>query len=158
NGIEVDTGAGIVNSVGSFDSNPGGYDVTMTVQNNTIRNLERYGVLVDNVPARTPTAGNLGSHKKIDKLPSGKNFGGGRGRGAAFEENVYGTFSFNVETRVNVGWQDDNNHLASPGTATLIDHNKIHTYHRGIFHNLQYQNASAITISNNDVFVETTGD
>jgi hypothetical protein len=158
NGVEVDTGAGIVNSIGSFDANPGGYDVTMTASNDIIQNFERYGVLADNTAARTPTTGTLVSHNKIDNLPSGNNFGGGRGRAAAFEENVYGTFSDNVVTRVDVGWQDDNYNSASPGAGTLVTGNEIHTYHRGIFHNLQYQDATAITISNNKIFQETTGD
>jgi hypothetical protein len=79
-------------------------------------------------------------------------------RGIAFEENVYGSATFNVMTRVNVGWQDDNYNLASPGLGTVVDHKQIHTYHRGIFHNLQYQSATAATITNNQIFAETTGD
>ena len=158
NGVEIHTGAGIANSIGSFDANPGGYDTTLDIQNNVIQNLERYGVLLDNVAARTATAGNDVSHNKIDNLPSGNNFGGERGRGAAFEENVYGTFSYNVVTRVNVGWQNDNYDQASPGAGTLIDNNTISTYHRGIFHNLQYSNATAATISNNTISAETAGD
>src|SRR5215813_4672800 len=59
-------------------------------------------------------------------------------------------------TRVNVGWQDDNFNEASPGAGTLVDHNEIHTYHRGIFHNLQYQDATPATISNNSIFAETS--
>jgi hypothetical protein len=59
---------------------------------------------------------------------------------------------------VNVGWQDDNHFQASTGTPTLVSNNEIHAYHRGIFHNLQYQNASTATISNNNIFAETTGD
>ena len=54
--------------------------------------------------------------------------------------------------------QDDNYNLASPGAGTVIDHNEIHTYHRGIFHNLQYQSASDATITNNSIFAETSGD
>ncbi|MFL6209512.1 MAG: beta strand repeat-containing protein, partial [Pyrinomonadaceae bacterium] len=158
NGVEINTGAGIVNSIDSFDANPNAFDATMDVQNNIIQNLERYGVLADNVPARTPAAGTDVSHNKIDNLPSGNNFGGGRGRAIAFEENLYGSATFNVITRVNVGWQDDDYNLASPGAATLVSHNTIHTYHRGIFHNLQYQAASNATFSNNDIFVETSGD
>jgi hypothetical protein len=158
NGVEINTGAGIVNSIDSFDSNPNAFDATMIVQNNIIQNLERYGVLADNVPARTPAAGTDVSHNKIDNLPSGNNFGGGRGRAIAFEENLYGSATYNVITRVNVGWQDDNYNSASPGAATLVSHNTIHTYHRGIFHNLQYQDASNATISDNDIFVETPGD
>ncbi len=158
NGVEVHTGAGVVNSTGSFDTNPGAYDTTMIVTNNIIRNLERYGVLVDNTPSRPAVTGNDVSHNKIDNLPSGNNFGGGRGRGIAFEENAYGIASFNVITRVNVGWQDDNYNLASPGAATQVLNNTISTYHRGIFHNLQYQSASDATISNNSISVETTGD
>src|SRR5207248_10465498 len=98
NGVMVDTGAGIVNSTDSFDNNPHAYDVTMTVQNNVIQNLERYGVLIDNTADRAPKAGNDVSHNKIDNLPSGNNFGGDRGRAAAFEENVYGTFAYNVRS------------------------------------------------------------
>jgi predicted outer membrane repeat protein len=157
NGVMIDTGAGIINSIGSFDTNPGAYDTTMTVQNNIIQNLERYGVLADNTAASPGVAGNVVSHNKIDNLPSGNNFGGARGRAIAFEDNVYGTVSFNVITRVNVGWQDDNYSVASPGAGTLVDHNTIHTYHRGIFHNLQYSNATAATISNNSIFVDTSG-
>ena len=54
---------------------------------------------------------------------------------------------FNKITRVNVGWQDDNHFQASTGPATVVSNNEIHAYHRGIFHNLQYQNASTATIS-----------
>ncbi len=158
NGVMIDTGAGIDNSIGSFDSNPNGFDVTMNVQNNVIQNLERYGVLADNTAARNPTSGTIVSHNKFDNMPSGNNFGGSRGRAAAFEENVYGTFAFNVVTRANVGWQDDNYNLADPsGIGTVIDHNTITTYHRGIFHNLQYQNATAATITNNQLFVDNSG-
>ena len=160
NGVDIDTGAGIDNSIGSFDANPGGFDVTMTVTNNVIENLERYGVLIDNTAASTAVAGNLVSHNKIDNIPAGDNSGdsSGRGRGAAFEDGVYGTFSYNVVTRVDVGWQDDNYFLASPGAGTVVDHNTITTYDRGIFHNLQYEGATPITISNNTISVETSGD
>jgi autotransporter-associated beta strand protein len=161
NGVEIDTGAGIVNSTGSFDVNPGAFDTTMVVSNNIIRNLERYGVLVDAVPAATPNAGNEVSHNQIDNLPAGNNFGtpgGGRGRGVAFEVNTYGTCAFNVMTRVNVGWQDDNYYLPSPGAGTLVASNNISTYHRGIFHNLQYESATAATIEGNNIQVETSGD
>jgi autotransporter-associated beta strand protein len=158
NGVEIHTGAGIVNSIGSFDNNPNAFDTTMLVQNNIIKNLERYGVLVDNIPSRPGSAGNEVSHNKIDNLPSGNNFGGGRGRGIAFEENAYGTCAYNVITRVNVGWQDDNYNLASPGAGTLVANNTISTYHRGIFHNLQYQDATSAIIQSNTISVETTGD
>ncbi|MDB5336673.1 MAG: hypothetical protein JWN70_2292 [Planctomycetaceae bacterium] len=158
NGVEVNTGAGIANSIGDFDANPGGFDATLNVQNNIIQNLERYGVLVDGVNGVTAAAGNDISHNLIDNLPSGNNFGGGRGRATAFEANVYGIVSYNVMTRVNVGWQDDNYYLASPGAGTLIDHNTISTYHRGIFHNLQYSLATDATISNNTITAETDGD
>jgi hypothetical protein len=47
--------------------------------------------------------------------------------------------------------------LASPGAATLVANNTIRAYHRGIFHNLQYQNASNATIADNSIFVETNG-
>ena len=125
NGVDVHTGAGIVNSIGSFDINPGAYDVTMTIQNNIIQNLERYGVLADNTPARPGVTGTDVSHNKIDNLPSGNVYGGGRGRGIAFEENHYGSATFNCISRVNVGWQDDNYNLASPGAATVVSNNTI---------------------------------
>ncbi len=161
NGVEIDTGAGIVNSINSFDTNPGSFDTTIIVQNNILQNLERYGVLVDSVPASTPNAGNDVSHNKIDNLPAGNNFstpGRGRGRGVAFEDNSYGTCTFNVMTRVNVGWQDDNFWQASPASGTLVASNTISTYHRGIYHNLQYQSATAATIQGNNIQVETGGD
>ncbi|MFT3883715.1 MAG: hypothetical protein QM703_29310 [Gemmatales bacterium] len=159
NGVEIDTGAGIINSIGSFDSNPGGYDAKMIVQNNIIQNLERYGVLADGIVGGTPLGGTDVSFNKIDNLPSGNNFGGGRGRAAAFEENHYGTFSFNVVTRANVGWQDDNYYLPAPGgIGTVVTGNTISSYHRGIFHNLQYATATDASITNNTLNTETTGD
>jgi nitrous oxidase accessory protein NosD len=159
NGVEVHTGAGIISSTGSFDDETSGFDVTLTVHNNIIQNLERYGVYVSGVNSGAQVlAGNDVSFNKIDNLPSGNNFGGDRGRGTAFGWDVYGTFSNNVVTRVNVGWQDDNHFQASTGAGTLVDGNEIHAYHRGIFHNLQYGTATAATIANNDVFVETNGD
>src|SRR5262249_21393000 len=87
NGVMIDTGAGIINSTGSFDTNPGAYDATMIVQNNIIQNLERYGVLGDTpAPNATPETGAIVSHNKFDNLPSGNNFGGSRGRAVAFED------------------------------------------------------------------------
>ncbi len=157
NGVEVHTGAGIVNSTGSFDANPGGYDVKMIVQNNIIQNLERYGVLADGVPSTAPMAGTDVSHNKIDNIPSGNLYpGGGRGRGIAFEENHYGSATYNCISRVNVGWQDDNYYLPSPGAATVVSNNTISSYHRGIFHNLQYSGASNATISNNTISAESS--
>ena len=159
NGVEVDTGAGIVNSTDSFDTNPGAFSATITADDNIIENLERYGVLIDTTPASTPTTGNEVSNNLIDNLPSGDNFGGGRGRGVAFEDNAYGKVTNNVMTRVDVGWQDDNYYLADPGgTGTLVSGNTITTYRRGIFHNLQYEQATPATIQNNQIFEETSGD
>ncbi len=158
NGVEVHTGAGIVNSTNSFDTNPGGSDATMIIQNNIIRNVERYGVLADGVLPVKALAGTNVSYNKFDNIPSGDNFGGERGRAAAFVENHYGTFAYNVVTRVNVGWQDDNYYRASPGAGTVLEHNEIHTYRRGIFHNLQYSNATTARISNNTITKETSGD
>ncbi len=157
NGVEVHTGAGITNSIGSFDTNPGGFDTTLVVQNNIIRNLERYGVLADGLAPAAAMAGTNVSFNKIDNLPSGNTFGGERGRGIAFEENHYGTAQGNVITRVNVGWQDDNFYLPSPGSGTVVSNNVIHAYHRGIFHNLQYSNATNATISGNTLSAEPSG-
>ena len=159
NGVVVHTGAGIISSTGSFDDETSGFDTTMIVTNNIIQNLERYGVYISGVNSGAQVlAGSDVSHNKIDNLPSGNNFGGDRGRGIAFGWDVYGSATFNVMTRVNVGWQDDNHFQASTGAATLVSNNEIHTYHRGIFHNLQYGTASDATISNNNIFAETTGD
>ena len=162
NTVEVHTGAGIITSTGSFDNETSGYDTTMIVTNNIIQNLERYGVYISGVNSGSQVlAGNDVSHNKIDNLPSGNNFIGGiggRGRGIAFGWDVYGSATFNKLTRVNVGWQDDNHFQASTGLATVVSNNEIHAYHRGIFHNLQYQNASTATISNNNIFAETDGD
>ncbi|MBA4852787.1 3-coathanger stack domain-containing protein, partial [Emticicia sp. BO119] len=158
NGVNVHTGAGIVNSIGSFDTNPGGANATMVIQNNIIQNVERYGVLADGTSPAVAIAGTNVSYNKFDNIPSGDNFGGGRGRAAAFEENHYGTFAYNVVTRANVGWQDDNYYLSSPGAGTIVEHNDIRTYRRGIFHNLQYQNATAARIAHNTITKETSGD
>ena len=85
NGVEVHTGAGIITSTGSFDNETSGYDTTLSVTNNIIQNLERYGVYISGVNNGSQVlAGNDVSHNKIDNLPSGNNFSGGRGRGIAF--------------------------------------------------------------------------
>ena len=159
NGVEVHTASGIVTSPGSIDVETVGFDVKMTASYNIIQNLERYGVYLAGVSSgSTVLSGNDVSYNKFDNLPSGNNFGGDRGRAAAFGWGVYGTFSHNVATRVNVGWQDDNHYLASTGAGTLVDNNEIHAYHRGIFHNLQYGTATAATITNNTLIAETNGD
>ena len=159
NGVQVHTGAGIISSTGSFDNETSGYDTTMIVTNNVIQNLERYGVYVSGVNSGAQVlAGNDASHNKIDNLPSGNNFGGDRGRGIAFGWDVYGSATFNVMTRVNVGWQTDNHFQASTGAGTVVSNNEIRAYHRGIFHNLQYGTASTATISDNNIFAETNGD
>ena len=123
----------------------------MTIDHNIIKNLERYGVLIDATAGYTASAGNNVSHNMIDNLPSGDNFGGGRGRGIAFEDNVYGSVTYNVMTRVDVGRQDDNYNEPSPGAGTVVEHNTITTYRRGIFHNLQYSGATAATIEDNNI-------
>ena len=159
NGVEVHTGAGIITSTGSFDDETSGYDTTLVATHNIIRNLERYGVYISGVNSGAQVlAGNNVSNNKIDNLPSGNNFGGGRGQGIGFGWNVYGSATFNVMTRVNVGWSDANHFQASTGAATVVSNNEIRTYHRGIFHNLQYGNASTATISDNNIFAETNGD
>ncbi len=159
NGTTIHTGAGVTNSVGSFDANPGGYDVKMIVQNNIIQNLERYGVLADGISGIAMSGTDV-SYNKIDNLPSGNGFpggtGGGRGRGIAFEENHYGTATGNCISRVNVGWQDDNYYLASTGAGTVVSNNTISSYHRGIFHNQQYSGATAASITGNTVSAESS--
>ncbi|HEY5838014.1 MAG TPA: Calx-beta domain-containing protein, partial [Pyrinomonadaceae bacterium] len=159
NGVEVHTGAGIITSTGSFDDETSGYDATTVVTNNIIQNLERYGVYLSGVNSGAQVlAGNNVGNNKIDNLPSGNNFGGGRGQGIGFGWNVYGSAAFNVMTRVNVGWSDANHYQASTGAATVVSNNEIRAYHRGIFHSLQYGNASTATISDNNIFAETNGD
>jgi len=162
NGLAVNTGAAIISSQGSFDNEGGpasGFDVRLTVQNNIIQNLERYGVYISGVDSgSTVLHDNIVSNNKFDNLPSGDNFGGDRGRATAFGWGVYGSFIDNVVTRANVGWQDDNHYLPSPTTGTVVSGNNIQAYHRGIFHNLQYSNATPATISGNTLAVETDGD
>ncbi|MGA2439639.1 MAG: right-handed parallel beta-helix repeat-containing protein [Tepidisphaeraceae bacterium] len=158
NGVYVDTGAGIDNSVGSYDQNPGGMATTMIVQYNIIENLDRYGVLGDAVNGSTALTGANVSYNKITNIPSGNNYTGDRGRGVAFEDNYYGSVTHNVITDVNVGYQNDNFYLADPsGQGLVIEDNTISTYHRGIFYNLMYDNASTGTIENNVLSVDNSG-
>ncbi len=157
NGVYVDTGAGIINSTGSYDQNPGGTKTTMIIENNIIENLDRYGVLGDTVGG-TPQSGAIVSDNLITNIPSGNNYGGDRGRGVAFETNYYGTVSNNTITDVNVGYQNDNFYLPDPsGLGLQITNNTISTYHRGIFYNLVYDAASTGTISGNNISVDNTG-
>ena len=158
NGVYVDTGAGIDNSVGSYDLNPGGMATKMIVKYNVIENLDRYGVLGDTVNGSTALTGADVSYNKITNIPSGNNFGGDRGRGIAYEDNYYGSVTHNVITDVNVGYQNDNFYLPDPGgTGLVIDNNTISAYHRGIFYNLMYEAASTGTIENNSLSVDNSG-
>lgn len=128
----------------------------LTVTNNVFQNLSYYGVTLYDYPAGVPSSGHTISDNKFQDLgtydaTSGISFWGG---GVLLYNNQYAKVLDNCMDNVRIGVQTGNFYQANPGLPGFtaeIDGNSINTRRRGIFHNLQYSNASSFTLTNNTI-------
>jgi hypothetical protein len=147
NGVNVNAANGVSNANTSIDH--------LVVRDDIIRNFNENGVLGDlTAVGAQPSGLNLITENLIDNIPALATSDGNVGRGVSLVDNFYASVTDNVLTRVRTGIQSNNFNLADPDTdpnAAAIEGNTITFYVRGIFDNLQYQQASPWTISNNDL-------
>ncbi len=127
----------------------------LNVTNNIIKNLLYFGVTLYDYPAGVPSSGHVISYNKFQDLgtynpASTMEYWGG---GVLLYNNQYTSVSNNCMINVRLGIQTGNFYQANPGAPLyqLITDNTIEARRTGIFHNLHYSSASAITLSNNTV-------
>ncbi|MBL7772756.1 MAG: right-handed parallel beta-helix repeat-containing protein, partial [Chitinophagaceae bacterium] len=125
----------------------------IVISNNIIKNVSYFAVELYDYPVATPSSGNVVSNNKILDLGtydagSGIDYWGG---GIILYNNQYAQVENNCMTNVRLGIQTGNFSLANPGASAYqsISNNSIESRRVGIFHNLHYSSASAMTISNN---------
>ncbi len=138
NGVDVNANTGVRGRFGG-----------LTVGQNIIRNFSGNGVQLTSFDSTTPNGNNIVSENLIDNMAAdGPSF---FGRGVLIQQNAYASVTDNVISRARAGIQTNNHWLANPGAPAVISGNSVTYNVRGIFHNLQYQDASPFTISNNTI-------
>ena len=121
----------------------------LTIARNILKNINE-GAIDQYYTVPTPTSGNTINRNKIDNVP-----GTVYGQGVTLAENFYAQVENNCMTRVRIGVQTGNGHLANPGAAATISNNQIESSILGIWHNLQYGSASNYTIAGNTLTTVT---
>jgi hypothetical protein len=127
----------------------------LNVTNNVIKNLLYFGVTLYDYPAGVPSSGHVISYNKFQDLgtydpASTMDYWGG---GVLLYNNQYTEVSNNCMVNVRLGVQTGNFYQTNPGASScqLITANTMETRRTGVFHNLHYSSASAITLSNNTI-------
>ncbi|WP_439028029.1 right-handed parallel beta-helix repeat-containing protein [Haloarchaeobius sp. DT45] len=133
-GVDSDAGAGL------WYYDAARQNLNVTVEDSVLRNFQWYGVLLYNTGGGVSN-GNVIVDNRIENVADG--------RGVIIYNNAYANVSNNVMTRVGAGIQTGNFHEA--GSPAIIANNTIRAESVGIFHNLQYQDASEFVIRDNDL-------
>ena len=121
------------------------------VENNILKNSTYSGVDFYNYTNSAATSGNYIRYNLFEDIgETTYNWG----IGVLIYNNFYADITDNVFTGVRTGVQTGNFEKANPGTTGSISNNQIGTWRLGIFHNLAYSNASALTLSNNTITAE----
>ncbi len=137
NGVDVDACEALVSNEGVGN---------ITVANNIFKNTAYSAVDFDNYVNTAATSNNYIQYNKFDNLG---HIPYGYGIGVIIYDNFYADVTDNVMTNVRVGVQTGNFYRANPGTTGSISRNSIQSTRKGIFHNLHYGDASALTIKDN---------
>lgn len=122
----------------------------LVIKNNVIKNFSDsvvvggdYGVYL------WTTTGTTGTKAKIDN----NSFTTGQ-RAILLVNNGYADVTANIISDVEVGIQSNNMWKASPDGTFIVNGNSIDAARYGIWDNLQYSNATSMTISNNKIIGE----
>ncbi len=141
-GANVDAVAGVSNANAVVTQ-------ATTVTNSIIKNL-RDGIYLSMGNGRsnpgTPSLNNVITNNQFDNMSSRSPE---NGHAIALEDNVYGTITGNVATRVYMGVFVNNYYNPQGASAALISGNAFQSYGYGVFYNNQYGSASPWTITNN---------
>ena len=151
-GTVVYAAAGISNSANVFTAGTPSNTVNvsgLTVQNNIIQDFTQYGVEGDTSDG-TPSVGNTIAANLISNLPDNGSHGGNfYGEGVVIYDNFYARVTGNKMTNVRTGIQTGNNYLSAGAFAPSISGNSVSATVKGIYYNLQYEDATPFTISDN---------
>jgi len=161
NGISVNSNSGVSN----VDPSGLQYDVNhLTVQNDVIRNLTRFGVIGDEDTYAGPTplisSGNVIRNNLIDNLPTVGSAPIGspnQARGISIEDNFYADVTGNVVTRAATGIQTIFDLAPDPtGHVSTISGNQVQAYDRGILVYTGDTNTHDFDVSGNQI-IEAQG-
>ncbi|MRR52456.1 MAG: DUF1565 domain-containing protein, partial [Rhodocyclaceae bacterium] len=120
----------------------------IVVEDNILKYSTYSGMDFYNYTNDAATSGNTIRYNRIEDIgETTYNWG----IGVLVYNNFYADVTDNVFNRVRTGVQTGNYSRANPGTTGSISHNTINAWRGGIFHNLWYSNASAITIADNTI-------
>jgi hypothetical protein len=151
-GVVVYAAAGISNStnVSTGGSAPSTTDIAgLVVQNDIIQDFTQVGVYGDTSDGAASTANTIADNRIRDIPENGQ--GGFNGAGVLIFDNFYANIAANVVSVARTGIQTGNDYLSAGSFAPSISNNVVQASVRGIYFDLQYQNASTFTISNNAI-------
>ncbi|WP_435359998.1 right-handed parallel beta-helix repeat-containing protein [Haloarchaeobius sp. DFWS5] len=114
-------------------------DLNLTVEDNVVRNVQWYGVMLYNGNSGVSN-GNVVDDNLVENVDM---------VGILLYNNAYADVTDNVVTGVGAGIQTGNYHKA--GGPARIANNDISAEAIGIYHNLQYSQASEFSIVDNDI-------
>ncbi len=121
----------------------------VSVENNIIKNIGDFGMDFDNYYNGHDATSDNFIH--CNYLTNIGNIGYGFGIGILIQENFYACVTGNTMDQVRLGVQTWNYNQFNPGPSASIVGNTISSASVGVYHNLQYQSASAFTIANNTI-------
>lgn len=138
---------------GTFSSlSPNGIPTNqITLQNTIVRNFNWYGIGVFQPGAATVSHDIIIANNRVENMSGINPFPFGRVAIVVANSNTYAQINNNTVVGSRTGIQTGNNLIANPATspAPSMSGNYLRTERVGIFHNLQYTNATNYTITNN---------
>jgi uncharacterized delta-60 repeat protein len=142
---------GISNAVNTNDQSTVVNVSGVTVQNNILSGFTQTGVYFDtNSAGDVPSANNSISYNAISNVPNNGQ-GGYVGEGVIIYDDFYANINGNVITGVRTGIQTGNNWQSVGSFAPSISNNSVSASVKGIYFNLQYDNATPFTVSGNTI-------
>ncbi|HKJ27974.1 MAG TPA: sortase [Anaerolineales bacterium] len=127
----------------------------ITVENNILRHSTYSAIDFYNYIVADATSNNYIRYNLIENIgETTYNWG----IGVLIYNNFYADVTNNVLQNVRVGIQTGNFYQANTGATGSISNNTINSWRLGIFHNLWYQNASVIPVSNNTINAISSAD
>ncbi len=123
----------------------------LVVQNNIVKDFTQYGINADN-SSHTVSVGNRIVSNSVSDIPDNGNSTGFFGQGIVAYDNLYAQIENNQLAQVRTGIQTGNYNLpATGGFVPTISNNNVSAYVKGVYLNLEYQDASTTTVANNTI-------
>ena len=157
-GVDVNAARGVANNESTEINGDGSCSSTwttiqnLTVQNNVVRNLQRYGVALCS-GTYTVMNGNQIGNNTFNNLSGSSAFDSRTG--VILEGNAFAAITNNHMTGIRRGVRTTT--LTGPGSPALIDSNVITAEVGGIMVNNHYGSSQVFTVSNNIITAVTPG-